>query len=95
MIDPYFRVTLPHDSKLGVYTHNFTIPDVYGVFKFVIDYHRIGYSHLLVSHTVPVHPFRHDEFERFILQAYPYYSAVFTLMAAFFVFGIVFLYQKE
>ena len=31
------------DGKLAA---NFKIPDVYGVFKFLVDYHRVGYTHL-------------------------------------------------
>jgi hypothetical protein len=30
-------------GQLGV---QFRIPDTYGIFKFVIDYNRIGYTHL-------------------------------------------------
>ena len=43
---------------------------------------------------VSVRPYRHNEFERFLVAAYPYYMSVFSTMAAFFVFGIVFLYHK-
>lgn len=31
------------DGKLSA---NFKVPDVYGVYKFLVDYHRIGYTHL-------------------------------------------------
>ena len=70
------------------------VPDTYGVFKFVVDYKRLGYSYIELSEQVPVRPFKHDEFERFILTAYPYYTSAFSCMAAFLVFGIFFLYQK-
>lgn len=94
MLDPYIRLSLS-SSDSGRYSSEFTVPDVYGVYKFVIQYQRVGYSNLDVHHTVSVHPFRHDEYERFIGVAYPYYTAAFTIMAAFFLFGIVFLYHKE
>jgi oligosaccharyltransferase complex subunit beta len=94
MIDPYIRTLLKSNGK-GVYSTNFTVPDVYGVYKFVLNYHRLGYSYLDLAHTISVHPFRHDEYERFIDVAYPYYAGAFTMMAAFFVFGVVFLYHKE
>ena len=91
MIDPYIRHPLtPHSN--GSYTTAFQIPDVYGVYKFVVDYRRPGYSALHVSHQVSVTPYRHDQYERFLWVAYPYYAAAFTLMAAFLVFGWVFLY---
>lgn len=44
------------------------VPDQYGVFKWVLQYHRQGYSYIDMSETVPIRPFRHDEYERFILQ---------------------------
>jgi oligosaccharyltransferase complex subunit beta len=93
MLDPYFRTTLAASN--GVYTAALQMPDIYGVFKFVVNYSRTGYTNLEVASQVNVHPFRHDEFERFILVAYPYYAAAFSIMVAFFVFGVVFLYHKE
>jgi len=48
-----------------------------------------------VSEVIPVHPYRHDEFERFIDVAYPYYASAFSLMAGFFLFGVVFLFSKD
>lgn len=33
----------------GTYNLQFKLPDVYGVFKFVIDHNRLGYTHLYSS----------------------------------------------
>lgn len=44
------------------------VPDQYGVFKWVLRYHRLGYSYIDMEATVPIRPFRHSEYERFILQ---------------------------
>jgi oligosaccharyltransferase complex subunit beta len=41
-----------------------------------------------------VRPFRHNEFERFLVAAYPYYASVFSTMGAFFLFGFAFQYHK-
>ena len=71
-----------------------TAPDVYGVFKFIIDYNCLGYSYLHLEEQVPIRPFRHDEYERFIVAAYPYYASIFSSMAAFFIFGFAVLYTK-
>ncbi len=71
-----------------------TVPDVYGVFKFVVDYAPIGYSYIHVEEQAPVRPFRHNEFDRFLVAAYPYYASTFSTMAAFFIFGFYFLYNK-
>jgi len=94
MIDPYIRTTLKHDSK-GNFAAKFQVPDVYGVFKFVLHYQKLGYTFLDLTQQVSVHPFRHNEFERFIDVAFPYYASAFSMMAALFVFGFVFLYQKD
>jgi len=94
MIDPYIRNTLKHDGK-GTYTATFALPDVYGVFKFRINYHKKGYSNLELAQQVSVHPYRHNEFERFLPVAFPYYTSAFTVFAAFFIFGVVFLYQRD
>ena len=53
-------------------------------------------SHTLLQlqHIVPVRPFKHNEYERFLLAAYPYYASAASTMAAFFVFGFFFLYHK-
>ncbi|KRZ66752.1 Dolichyl-diphosphooligosaccharide--protein glycosyltransferase 48 kDa subunit [Trichinella papuae] len=43
-IDPFIRMTMK--SKAGKYKANFKVPDVYGVYKFLVDYSRIGWTHL-------------------------------------------------
>ena len=40
-------------------------------------------------------PLRHDKYERFIGQAYPYYASAFSMMAGVLVFSLVFLHYKE
>lgn len=91
MLDPYIRTNLKHKGK-GRYSTKFMVPDVYGVFKFQIKYHKLGYGNLDIEHQVSVLPYRHNQFERFIKVAYPYYASCFANFAAFFLFGIVFLY---
>lgn len=93
MMSPYVLKTLKHDGK-GLYYTSFQVPDVYGVFQFKVEYRRLGYTSLSLSKQIPVRPFRHNEYERFIEAAYPYYGASFSMMFGFFVFGIMFLYHK-
>lgn len=94
MIDPHIRTTLKNDGK-GKYSTEFKLPDVYGVFTFRIDYQRQGYGFLTSIVRVPVRPFRHNEYERFIDAAYPYYASAFSMMAGLFVVSWVFLYHRE
>ena len=93
MLDPYVRATLAHDSQ-GTYSATIKLPDSYGVFKWVLDYQRLGYSFIHMEEQIPIRPYKHDEYERFISQAYPYYTSVASLMVGFFVAGIAFLYSK-
>ncbi|BBH07877.1 dolichyl-diphosphooligosaccharide-protein glycosyltransferase 48kDa subunit family protein [Prunus dulcis] len=93
MMSPYVLKTLATDQK-GLYHTSFKVPDVYGVFQFKVEYNRLGYTSLSLSKQIPVRPFRHNEYERFITTAFPYYGASFTTMAGFFIFSIVFMYYK-
>ncbi len=78
----------------GQFSTRMKVPDVYGVFKFVISYHRLGYTSIEESWQVSVRPFKHNEYERFLLPAYPYYASAFSMMFGFFTLGFFFLYHK-
>jgi len=94
MLDPYVRVTLKHDNN-GKFSTTFTLPDVYGIFTFKVDYVRKGYSFLQTIDRVPVRPFRHNEYERFIPSAFPYYAGATSMLVGLFLFSWVFLYHRE
>lgn len=93
MMSPYVLKTLSTDQK-GLYYTSFKVPDIYGVFQFKVEYQRLGYTSLSLSKQIPVRPFRHNEYERFITTAFPYYGASFSTMAGFFIFSIIYLYNK-
>lgn len=78
-IDPFVRQTLSSGSN-GVFSADFKIPDVYGVFTFTVNYRRIGYTYLYSRTQVTVRPFMHTQYERFIFAAYPYYASAFCMM---------------
>ncbi|KAG0482088.1 hypothetical protein HPP92_010172 [Vanilla planifolia] len=65
-------------DDLALYFTSFKVPDVYGVFQFKVEYQRLGYTSLSLSKQIPVRPFRHNEYERFIPAAFPYYGASFS-----------------
>jgi len=94
MLDPYIRTGLAHDGR-GKFSKTFMVPDVYGVYKFRVMYRRVGYSVIKLENQVSIRPFRHNEYERFIPSAFPYYASAFSMMAGFFVLGVVFLFTKE
>lgn len=93
MLDPYIRQNLKHNYN-GTYYLEFKAPDIYGIFKFVIQYRKKGYSFLNINEMAPIRPYRHNEFERYLLAAYPYYISVGSMMIGFFALGFVFLYHK-
>ncbi|KAF7840919.1 dolichyl-diphosphooligosaccharide--protein glycosyltransferase 48 kDa subunit [Senna tora] len=92
MMSPYVLKTLSTDGK-GRFFTSFKVPDVYGVFQFKVEYQRLGYTSLSLSKQIPVRPFRHNEYERFIPAAYPYYGAAFSMVRISFsrIFAFVFL----
>ncbi|MCL7028639.1 hypothetical protein MKW94_023044 [Papaver nudicaule] len=93
MMSPYVLKNLSSDKK-GLYSTIFKVPDVYGVFQFKVEYQRLGYTSVSLSKQIPVRPYRHNEYERFIPTAFPYYGASFSTMAGFFIFTVVYLYHK-
>ncbi|CAL8105942.1 unnamed protein product [Calicophoron daubneyi] len=92
-IDPFIRRTLKPNN--GNYSTVLKLPDVYGVFKFIVDYHRVGYTHLESVSMVPVRPFKHTQYERFIEAAYPYYFSAISMVVGVTLFSFVFLYYKD
>lgn len=92
MLDPHVRQPLEPLGN-GTLRLRFTVPDVYGVFKYSLDHAAAGYSYLTLQRVVPVRPFKHDEYDRFLVAAYPYYASALSTMAAFFVAGLAFLYS--
>merc|ERR1712079_472706 len=92
-IDPFVRLTMTNSN--GHFVGKFKIPDVYGVYQFKVDYVRTGLTRLYSTTQYSVRPWRHDQYERFISSAYPYYVSSFSMMVGVFIFSIVFLHHKE
>lgn len=42
-----------------------------------------------------VKPWKHTQYERFIISAYPYYASSFSMMAGVVIFSVVFLHYKD
>ncbi len=94
MLDPYVRTSLKSGAN-GRLNTQFTIPDVYGVFKLNVDYQRVGYTHLFSSTQVSVRPLEHTEYERFIPAAFPYYASSAAMIAGVFLFSFIQLYHQD
>ncbi|KAL1152804.1 hypothetical protein V6Z11_A09G134200 [Gossypium hirsutum] len=48
---------------------------IISVFQFKVEYQKLGYTSLSLSKQIPVRPYRHNEYERFIPTADPYYGS--------------------
>ncbi|KAJ1970883.1 oligosaccharyl transferase glycoprotein complex, beta subunit [Dimargaris xerosporica] len=98
MLDPYIRKTLtavdstPTSTVLAA---TMQLPDVYGVFTFAVNYHRVGLSNIHHTDIVSILPFKHNEYRRYIPAAFPYYASSASLLLAFIAFSVVWLYNRE
>jgi len=93
-IDPFVRVTMENVGN-GQLVANFKVPDTYGVYQFKVNYHRVGLTRLYSTNQISVIPLRHDQYERFIVSAYPYYASAFSMMTGVCIFAMVFLHFKD
>ncbi|KAJ2913568.1 hypothetical protein MD484_g6824, partial [Candolleomyces efflorescens] len=92
MLDPFVRTALPPAKGApGKYSTAFRVPDRHGVYKFVINHKRKGWSFLESSTTVPVVPPRHDGYPRFLSAAWPYYAGAISTSVGFFLFSTIWL----
>lgn len=93
-LDPFVRQFLKNDDDSATHKLEFILPDTYGVFKFILDHKRVGYTYLQDQMLVPVRPLQHTQYERFIVTAYPYYAGAGSMLIGLFLFSFVFLYHK-
>lgn len=90
MLDPHIRTKMGSTSA-GDYSVQFRAPDRHGVFKFVVDWKRKGWTFLFSSSTVAIVPPRHDGYPRFLSAAWPYYIGAMSTSIAFFLFSVIWL----
>ncbi len=79
-------------NENGTFSGQFRAPDVPGVYRLRVAYRRPGFSNILSIARVTVRPFNHDEFERFLPIAYPFYTGLVSLLVGFVTFGIAFVH---
>ncbi|KIK35571.1 hypothetical protein CY34DRAFT_16931 [Suillus luteus UH-Slu-Lm8-n1] len=92
MLDPHIRTSLPAVAgSPGTYQVQFHAPDRHGVFKFVLNWKRKGYSYLESSTTIPVVLPRHDQNPCFLSAAWPYFAGAISTSVGFFLFAALWL----
>lgn len=57
-------------------------------------YKRPGYNFLTLAERVTVRPYKHDEYERFLVVAYPYQFGLMSTVVGTFVFIVAYLYSS-
>jgi oligosaccharyltransferase complex subunit beta len=65
-----------------------------GIYQFKVSYRKPGWTFLVESERVTVRPYKHDEYERFLLVAYPYQFGLCGTIASTFIFMVVYLYTS-
>lgn len=98
MLDPYIRAYLKKDAadpQGSTFSTTFKIPDVWGVYKFVINHKKTGYNTISYESITTVRNFRHDQNERFVISAIPYYSAFIVTLISFCYFILLFISQDD
>jgi len=93
-LDPFVRRVAVHEGN-GEYSVKFRVPDTFGVYKFSVKYSRRGYTTLKFEDMVSVRPFAHDEYDRFLTVAFPYYAGAFSMLAGFISFSWIFLHHVK
>ncbi|KAK9722394.1 oligosaccharyl transferase glycoprotein complex, beta subunit [Basidiobolus ranarum] len=99
MLDPYVRVTLNQTQNQSPSSTKYVglvgLPDVYGVYTLQVNYKRHGLSYVVEKDVVPIRPYRHNEYPRFLTVAYPYYASSGSMLVGFIVFSAVWLYNRD
>lgn len=102
MLDPYITTNLTAgqpqsktevlesvsktSSRVTRYSTTFQLPDRHGVYTFVVDWKRHGWSYIHTRDTSPVRPYNHDEYPRGLHSAWPYVAGATSTMLAFVIF---------
>ncbi|ORY45436.1 Dolichyl-diphosphooligosaccharide--protein glycosyltransferase subunit WBP1 [Leucosporidium creatinivorum] len=100
MLDPHLRLPLTTSSAeptssttASRFSARFHAPDRHGVFTFKVDYRRAGWSFIDEKTVVSITPPRHDQYERFITGALPYYGGAASVSVATIGFVVLWLLQ--
>merc|ERR1719499_1107316 len=92
-LDAFIRTVLQTDGD-GLFYLEFMLPDTFGIYKFIVDYKRIGLSYIYEELEASVRPLRHDQHDRFLVGAFPYYGAILSMMFGFVSFSFLFLHSE-
>jgi oligosaccharyltransferase complex subunit beta len=92
MLDPWVRTTLVKGQGNN-YHAEFYAPLKEGIYQYKIIYKKPGFNFIKEAERVTIRPYKHDEFERFLFVAYPYFFGTFGTIIATFIFIVLYLYS--
>lgn len=81
--------------RITRYSTTFQLPDQHGVYTFIVDWKRHGWSYLHTRDTAPVRPFNHDEHPRGLHSAWPYVTGAGSTAVAFLAFCAIWMYSQN
>ena len=93
MLEPKIRKYLQFNA--GSLSIKFKAPDVHGVYQFKTFLYEPGYTWIETASKATVRPYKHNQFERFLVCATPYYVSIFACIAGFLIFSFSFLFHKN
>lgn len=95
MLDPYYRLTMTHDSN-GHYETEFKLPHQHGVYTLQVDYKRLGLTYLNEKVVIPIRHLANDEFDRSwqIPNAWVYLTGYTTVTLAWLIFVAALLLNR-
>jgi oligosaccharyltransferase complex subunit beta len=97
MLDPHLRIPLTA-RRLSETRQRFeakvTLPDRHGVFTLRVDHRRPGWSSIETATVISITPPRHDEYERFIRGAAPYYGGALSVSVGLLAFVFFWVAQS-
>lgn len=110
MLDPYVTTNLTASQPQSTietltkstssprsqrYSTTFQLPDRHGVYTFIVDWKRHGWSYIHTRDTSPVRPYNHDEHPRGLHSAWPYVVGATSTMVAFLAFACLWACSQE
>ncbi|RKP00505.1 hypothetical protein CXG81DRAFT_3970, partial [Caulochytrium protostelioides] len=94
MLEVYVR--LPMARTAQPYAVTTRLPWKDGIYTFAVAYYRPGLSYVVASEQVVVRPYRHNEHEnRISIFGLPHYVNFASMMLAFVLFSLVYLYHQD
>ena len=96
MLDPYIRTSLEfveNTATTSKYSTQVTLPDRYGYFTLRVSYKRYGYTYAEHKELIVIRHLAHDEYERFIPKAGPYYATYIGLTLSLVAVSFLWLFK--